>query len=78
MSYGYQVLEAANGAAAISISERCVETIHLLISDMVMPGMCGRDLVSRLTQLHPGMKVLYMSGYTEDAIVQHVVLDEGT
>jgi PAS domain S-box-containing protein len=77
-THGYTVLEAANGAAAISICEQHSEPIHLLITDIVMPGMSGRDLVDRLATLRPGLKALYMSGYTDRAIVHQQVLDEKT
>jgi two-component system cell cycle sensor histidine kinase/response regulator CckA len=78
VGYGHQILEAANGPAAISVCESYTETIHLLVTDVVMPGISGRALVSRLTQLHPEMKVLYMSGYTHDVIVDRAVLEQGT
>jgi len=75
---GYRVLEAPNGDAAILICERHPEPIHLLITDIVMPGITGRDLADRLEKLRPGLKILYMSGYTDRAIVQQQVLDETT
>jgi PAS domain S-box-containing protein len=76
--YSYKVLLAANGSVALSIFERQEEPVHLLLTDVIMPGMSGRELADRLTRLHPEIKTLYMSGYTDDAIVHHGVLDADT
>jgi PAS domain S-box-containing protein len=74
---GYRVLEAANGSETLIICGQQKEPIHLILTDVVMPGMSGRELVNHLTPLYPEMKVLYMSGYTDNAIVHHGVLEEG-
>ena len=73
--YGYTVLEARHGGEALLTCERHQGPIHLMVTDVVMPQMSGRELADRLTPLRPEMKILYMSGYTEDALVQHGVAD---
>ncbi|HXZ33241.1 MAG TPA: PAS domain S-box protein [Terriglobales bacterium] len=74
---GYQILEAENGEEALRVAAEHAE-IDLLITDVVMPGMSGRELSARLGASHPHTKLLYLSGYTEDAIVHEGVLDPGT
>jgi two-component system, cell cycle sensor histidine kinase and response regulator CckA len=73
-TFGYTVLAASNGREAISIFERQQGAIHLLVSDVVMPEMGGRQVAERLSAMKPGLKVLYLSGYTDDAVVRHGVL----
>ena len=75
---GYSVLSAASPNVALEIARQHAGPIHLLLTDVVMPEMSGRDLADRLVQARPGLKILYMSGYTDDAIVHHGVLDPGT
>jgi len=76
-SNGYKVLQAANGADAVRLAEKYQEPIQLLLSDVVMPGLDGRKLADHMVRTHPGIKVLYMSGFTDDAIIHHGVLDSG-
>jgi PAS domain S-box-containing protein len=72
---GYHVIEARNAGEALLHSEQNPTTIHLLLSDVVMPQMSGPELAKRLTSVRPHMKVLCMSGYTDDSIVRHGVLE---
>jgi len=74
---GYHVLAAADGAEAEQVAAQTPNPIHLLLTDVVMPGINGRVLAERLASLHPAMKVLYMSGYTDNFIAGHGVLEEG-
>jgi two-component system cell cycle sensor histidine kinase/response regulator CckA len=76
--YGYRVLEAQNAKDALIVHERHEDPIHLMLTDVVMPGLNGRELARRLVPLRPGMKVLYMSGYTQRAISDDEDLGPGT
>jgi len=74
---GYTVLEASHGDEASHICEQHKGPIHLMVMDVVMPGINGRELAKSLEPHHPEMKVLYMSGYTDNAIVHHGILEKG-
>ncbi len=75
---GYKICSARNGNQALALAARPELKIDLMITDVVMPGMGGHELAQRLAAMRPAVKVLYLSGYTEDAIVHHGVLDPGT
>ena len=75
--HGYTVVEARNGSLALSYMQAHAGTIDLVISDVVMPEMGGRDFGINLAALHPGVPILYMSGYTGEDVVQRGLLDAG-
>ncbi len=74
---GYQVLEAEDGPTAIAVAQEHKGDLHLLVTDVVMPGMNGKELADRLTAERPELRVLYISGYAEHAVVRQGVLVEG-
>ena len=75
---GYKVLEAENGEAGFAAAARHQGKLDLVITDVVMPGMGGREMVKQLIETRPGIKVLYLSGYTEDAILSDGSIEKGT
>jgi len=74
---GYRVIEAADGAVAMQIAVAHDAVIHLLLTDVIMPGMNGRELAQRISEIRPNVKVLFMSGYTENVIGRNGTLDAG-
>ncbi len=74
---GYTVLDAADAVEALEAARQYTEVIHLLLTDVVMPGASGRELARQLESHRPDVKVLYVSGYTDDAIVHHGMLEPG-
>jgi PAS domain S-box-containing protein len=76
-SSGYTVLEAKDGVEAIQLAQQHSGPIHLMVTDVVMPQMSGDQLIERMAQLRPEMKVLCMSGYTDEALIHHGMLDQG-
>ncbi len=76
-SRGYTVLDASNGEEAIAVMSLCGGGVDLLLSDIVMPSMGGRELVERLLPVYPSLRVLFMSGYTEDMLLQHRISESG-
>jgi CheY-like chemotaxis protein len=77
-SGGYTVLEAQHGVEALRVCKKHKGPIHLMISDVIMPQMSGRELAGRLALRLPEMRVLYISGYPDNAIIHHGVLETGT
>ena len=75
---GYIVLEARHGLEALHLGTQPLAKIHLLLTDVVMPQVSGREVAENLTRIHPEIRVLYMSGYTDDAVVRYGILAEGT
>jgi len=75
--YGYKVLEASNAEEAIRTAESFPQQIHLLLTDVIMPRMSGRQLAEKVLRARPQTKIVYMTGYTDDMIVQHKVLEPG-
>jgi DNA-binding response OmpR family regulator len=76
-SLGYVVLAAASPEEGQQLAKDAVQRIDLLMTDVVMPRMNGRDLALDLLPRHPGLRCLFMSGYTADVIAHHGVIDEG-
>jgi CheY-like chemotaxis protein len=73
-SRGYKIIEAENGECGLRAAETCKDHIDILITDVVMPGMGGRELAKRLLAIRPDLSVLYLSGYTEDTVITQGVL----
>jgi CheY-like chemotaxis protein len=74
---GYSVIEAQNAEDAVRLARKHGAEIHLLLTDVVMPGMSGHDLAKRLTAQHPNLRVLYMSGYTYNIFAENETLEDG-
>ncbi|HKU28251.1 MAG TPA: ATP-binding protein [Candidatus Sulfotelmatobacter sp.] len=75
--YGYKVIQASSAEQGLKIADAFPEPIHLLLTDVIMPGMSGRQLAERIQQKRPQTKIIYMTGYTDDMVVQHKVLEPG-
>ena len=76
--YGYKVFEASSGAQALEVAAAFTGPIHLLLTDVVMPGGSGSDLAREIAKARPGIHVLYMSGYTDSSVIKNLILSPGT
>jgi response regulator RpfG family c-di-GMP phosphodiesterase len=74
---GYTVLETENGQKALQLVDHYSEPINLLVTDVVMPGMSGKALAEQLTQIRPNLKTIFISGYPDETIAHHGILDSG-
>jgi len=74
---GYVVFVAHDGAAALDLVDKHTGAIHVLLTDVVMPGMNGREQAERIVKDHPGVRILYMSGYMDDAVMRHGIVESG-
>jgi hypothetical protein len=74
---GYTLLEAGSGQEALRLLADYPDPVHLLLTDVVMPGISGKTLAEEVSRARPGLKMLFMSGYTDETIVQHGVLGAG-
>ena len=77
LAHGYRVLEAADGPSALQIAEQHEGKIDVLLTDVVMPGMTGGELARRLRRRRTGIRVVFMSGYSTEAVATHGVLSPG-
>jgi CheY-like chemotaxis protein len=77
LGYGYRVLEAGDGREALQVARDFASPIHLLASDVVMPNLGGRQLAEELQKQRSEVRILFLSGYTDDAILRHGVLEAG-
>jgi DNA-binding NtrC family response regulator len=72
---GYAVLDAPDGKTAIALANGFESPIHLLLTDVILPGLSGRNIADQLHLVRPSMKVIYMSGYTDEFIADHGIMD---
>lgn len=77
LKHGYHVIEAASGEEALALCEPAHVHVDVLLTDVVMPHISGRQLAERMLERRPALKIIFMSGYTDDAIVHHGVLSSG-
>jgi len=74
---GYRIIVAANGEDALELIRDTSQPIQLVVTDVIMPGITGPELARRIEQTHPGVRILFTSGYADDAIIRHGVLEPG-